>query len=111
MAKELGRREFLKKATQTAAAVAVSGGVAFGGTPAEKAISLPDTMPARVLGSRAANGGRREGGSARRLSGTIGRPGGGVTDRYRVAANRPHRRNVRCARRLTNNNGVREWPC
>jgi len=32
MAKELGRREFLKKATQTAAAVAVSGGVVMSAT-------------------------------------------------------------------------------
>ncbi len=39
---ELGRREFLRKVAQAAAAAAVSGGIASGAVPKEKKIDLAD---------------------------------------------------------------------
>ncbi|MHC5034963.1 MAG: aldo/keto reductase [Planctomycetota bacterium] len=47
---ELGRREFLKKAAQAAAAAALTAGVASGATSEERQIGLGDTLPSRVLG-------------------------------------------------------------
>ena len=47
---ELGRREFLKRATQAAAAGVLSTGIASGAVPKEKNIDLADTIPARVFG-------------------------------------------------------------
>ncbi|MCK4293461.1 MAG: twin-arginine translocation signal domain-containing protein, partial [Planctomycetes bacterium] len=47
---ELGRREFLKRATQAAAAAVVSTGIASGALPKEKKIDPADTIPTRVLG-------------------------------------------------------------
>lgn len=47
---QLGRREFLKKATQTAATVAVSVGMASAAAPEEKKGVLADTIPTRTLG-------------------------------------------------------------
>ena len=47
---ELGRREFLKRATQAAAAGVISTGIASGAVPKEKKIDLADTIPTRVLG-------------------------------------------------------------
>jgi len=47
---ELGRREFLKKATQVAAAGVISTGIASGAVPKEKKIALADTVPTRVFG-------------------------------------------------------------
>lgn len=47
---ELGRREFLKRATQAAAAGVISTGIASGVVPNEQKIDLADTIPARVLG-------------------------------------------------------------
>ena len=50
MKDELGRREFLKRAAQTAAAGVVSARIASGAVPKEKKIDLADTIPTRVLG-------------------------------------------------------------
>lgn len=50
MKDRLGRREFLKRATQAAAAGVVSAGIASGAVPKEKKIDLTDTIPTRVLG-------------------------------------------------------------
>jgi predicted aldo/keto reductase-like oxidoreductase len=48
---ELGRREFLKRATQAAAVTVVSTGIAACGVvPKEKKIDLADTIPTRVFG-------------------------------------------------------------
>jgi len=47
---ELGRREFLKRVTQAAAAGVLSTGIASGAVPKEKKIDLADTIPTRVLG-------------------------------------------------------------
>jgi predicted aldo/keto reductase-like oxidoreductase len=47
---KLGRREFLKRATQAAAASVVSTGIASGAVPKEKKIDLADTIPTRILG-------------------------------------------------------------
>jgi predicted aldo/keto reductase-like oxidoreductase len=47
---ELGRREFLKRAAQVAAAGAVSAGIASGAVPKEKKIPLTDTIPTRMFG-------------------------------------------------------------
>jgi len=47
---ELGRREFLKLATQTAVAGVISTGIASGVVPKEKKISLTDTIRPRVFG-------------------------------------------------------------
>lgn len=47
---ELGRREFLKRAAQTAAAGAVSAGVVSAGSPNEKKIDAGAAIPSRVLG-------------------------------------------------------------
>ena len=47
---ELGRREFLKRATQAAAAGVLSTGIASGAVPKEKKIELADTIPTHVLG-------------------------------------------------------------
>jgi len=47
---ELGRREFLRRATQAAAAGAVSAGIASGALPEEQKIDLADTIPTRVFG-------------------------------------------------------------
>jgi len=47
---ELGRREFLKRAAQAAAAGLVSTGIASGAVPKEKKIDLADTIPTHVLG-------------------------------------------------------------
>lgn len=47
---QLGRRDFLKQATQVAATVAVSTGVAAAATPQEKKRELAETMPTRSLG-------------------------------------------------------------
>jgi predicted aldo/keto reductase-like oxidoreductase len=47
---ELGRREFLKRAAQAAAACVVSAGIASGAVPKEKKIPLTDTIPTRMLG-------------------------------------------------------------
>ncbi len=50
MSEELGRREFLKRAAQAAAAGAVSAGVVFAGSPNEKKIDTGDAIPTRMLG-------------------------------------------------------------
>jgi hypothetical protein len=47
---KLGRREFLRRATQAAAAGVVSTGIASGAVPKEKKIDLADTIPTRALG-------------------------------------------------------------
>jgi predicted aldo/keto reductase-like oxidoreductase len=47
---ELGRREFLKRAAQAAAAGVISTGVASAAVPKNKMIPLADTIPTRVLG-------------------------------------------------------------
>ncbi len=47
---ELGRREFLKRAAQAAAAGVLSTGIASGAVPKEKKIDLADTIPTRVFG-------------------------------------------------------------
>ncbi|MBW8039309.1 MAG: hypothetical protein FVQ85_04850 [Planctomycetes bacterium] len=47
---ELGRREFLRKVTQAAAAGVISTGIASGAVPKEKKIALADTIPTRVFG-------------------------------------------------------------
>jgi predicted aldo/keto reductase-like oxidoreductase len=47
---ELGRREFLRKVTQTAAAGVISTSIASGAVPKEKKIALADTIPTRVFG-------------------------------------------------------------
>ncbi|MHC4085853.1 MAG: aldo/keto reductase [Planctomycetota bacterium] len=47
---ELGRREFLRKVTQTVAASVISTGIASGAVPKEKKIPLTDTIPTRMLG-------------------------------------------------------------
>ncbi|MHC4557070.1 MAG: aldo/keto reductase [Planctomycetota bacterium] len=47
---ELGRREFLRKVTQTAAAGVISTGIASGAVPKEKKIDTGDAIPTRVLG-------------------------------------------------------------
>jgi predicted aldo/keto reductase-like oxidoreductase len=47
---ELGRREFLRRATQIAAAAAVSTAIASAAVPKNKMIPLADTIPIRVLG-------------------------------------------------------------
>jgi len=47
---ELGRREFLKMATQAAAAAMVSTGIASGAVPSGKKPDLADTIPTRVFG-------------------------------------------------------------
>ena len=47
---ELGRREFLKRATQAAAAGVLSTGIASGAIPKEKQVDLADTIPNRILG-------------------------------------------------------------
>ena len=49
-ARLVGRREFLKRATQAAAIGAVFGGVASGAAPDKKRIELADAIPSRVLG-------------------------------------------------------------
>jgi predicted aldo/keto reductase-like oxidoreductase len=46
----LGRREFLKRATQAAAAGVLSTGIASGAVPKEKNIDLAGTIPTRVFG-------------------------------------------------------------
>jgi predicted aldo/keto reductase-like oxidoreductase len=46
----LGRRKFLKRAAQTAAAGVISTGIASAAVPKEKKIALADTIPTRVLG-------------------------------------------------------------
>jgi len=46
----LGRREFLKRAAQAAAAGAVSSGVVSAGSPNEKKIDAGDAIPTRVFG-------------------------------------------------------------
>ncbi len=50
MKDKLGRREFLKRATQVATVAAVSTGAACGAVPKERKIDLADTIPTRVLG-------------------------------------------------------------
>ena len=50
MRSTLGRREFLKKASQVAATVAVSAGMASTATPEEKASDRTDAIATRVLG-------------------------------------------------------------
>ncbi|HUS71639.1 MAG TPA: aldo/keto reductase [Sedimentisphaerales bacterium] len=50
MSDELGRREFLKRVTQVAAAGAVSAGVVSAGSPNEKKIDAGDAIPTRMLG-------------------------------------------------------------
>ena len=50
MNNELGRREFLKRATQAAAAGVLSTGIASGAVPKEKKIDTGDAIPTRVLG-------------------------------------------------------------
>ena len=47
---QLGRREFLKKATQAAATVAVSAGMASAAAPEEKKSAPADAIPSRLLG-------------------------------------------------------------
>jgi predicted aldo/keto reductase-like oxidoreductase len=47
---ELGRREFLKRATQAAAAGVISTGITSQAVPKDKTIDLADTIPIRVLG-------------------------------------------------------------
>jgi len=47
---QLGRREFLKKATQAAATVAVSAGMASAAAPEEKTSDRAGAIPSRVLG-------------------------------------------------------------
>jgi predicted aldo/keto reductase-like oxidoreductase len=47
---ELGRREFLRKFTQTAAAGVISTGIASGAVSKEKKIDAVDAIPTRVLG-------------------------------------------------------------
>jgi len=47
---ELGRREFLKRATQATAAGVLSTGIASGAVPKGKKIDPADTIPIRVLG-------------------------------------------------------------
>ena len=47
---ELGRREFLKRATQAAAAGVLSTGIASGAVPKEKKIDAGDAIPTRMLG-------------------------------------------------------------
>jgi predicted aldo/keto reductase-like oxidoreductase len=47
---QYGRREFLKKATQAAASVAVSAGIASATEAGEKGDKLADAIPSRVLG-------------------------------------------------------------
>ena len=47
---ELGRREFLRKVTQAAAAGVISTGIASGVVPKEKKISLADTIRPRAFG-------------------------------------------------------------
>ena len=47
---ELGRREFLKRAAQAAAAGVISTGIASGAVPNEKKIDAGDAIPTRVLG-------------------------------------------------------------
>jgi len=47
---ELGRREFLKRAAQVAAAGAISAGVVSAGSPNEKKIDAGDAIPIRMLG-------------------------------------------------------------
>jgi predicted aldo/keto reductase-like oxidoreductase len=48
--KGIGRREFLKRATQAAAAVAVSSGIGCGDASVGKDVELADTIPTRVFG-------------------------------------------------------------
>lgn len=50
MNEQLGRREFLKRATQAAAAAAIPAGAASAAAPTEKKIDLAETIPTRVLG-------------------------------------------------------------
>jgi predicted aldo/keto reductase-like oxidoreductase len=47
---ELGRREFLKRVTQAAAAGVLSTGIASGAVPKEKTIPLADAIPTRMFG-------------------------------------------------------------
>jgi predicted aldo/keto reductase-like oxidoreductase len=47
---ELGRREFLKRATQAAAAGVISTSITSGAVPKNKKISLPNTITSRILG-------------------------------------------------------------
>ena len=47
---ELGRREFLRRAAQAAAAGVISTGIASAAVPKNKMIPLADTIPTRVLG-------------------------------------------------------------
>ncbi|MBP7937147.1 MAG: aldo/keto reductase [Phycisphaerae bacterium] len=47
---QLGRRDFLKKATQAAATVAVSAGIAAAAAPQENKSEQAETIPARSLG-------------------------------------------------------------
>ncbi|UCG46021.1 MAG: aldo/keto reductase [Phycisphaerales bacterium] len=47
---ELGRRDFLRRATRTAAVAAFSTAVASAAVPKDKMIPLTDTIPTRVLG-------------------------------------------------------------
>ncbi len=47
---DLGRRGFIKKVTQSAAAIAASSGIASGAIPKDKKIELADTIPVRILG-------------------------------------------------------------
>ncbi len=54
MKDRLGRREFLKKAALSAAAVAVRGTVASGAVPKDKRIALADTILTRTLGKTGA---------------------------------------------------------
>jgi len=46
----MGRREFLKRAAQAAAAAVVSGGIGRAAVPEEKNVPLSDTIPTRALG-------------------------------------------------------------
>ncbi|MGB2806844.1 MAG: aldo/keto reductase [Sedimentisphaerales bacterium] len=47
---ELGRREFIKRAAQAAAAGLISTGIASGAVPKDKKIPLTDTIPTGMLG-------------------------------------------------------------
>lgn len=50
MGNEIGRREFLRKATQAAAAVAVSSGIGCGDASKERDVEPAPNIPTRVLG-------------------------------------------------------------
>jgi len=50
---ELGRREFLRKVTQTVAAAALSTGVASAAVPKNKTIELTEGVPTRIFGRTA----------------------------------------------------------